>query len=57
MKFVRFLTIYMTVTPEIQVEISPRLLNIFPSGFFKNKSMILLLTISTFPALPDEFAK
>ena len=37
----------------LQSKISPRLLNIFSSGFFSSKTMTLLHEIRTFPALSD----
>ena len=37
----------------LQSKISPRLLNIFSSGFFYSKTMTLLHEIRTFPALSE----
>ena len=46
-----------TKRPKFQIKISPRLLNIFNWKFLQKKTMNLLIAISTFPALSDEFPK
>ena len=43
--------------PNFKIHFSPRVLNIFYSGFFCSKSMTLLLDFRTFPAPSVEFWK